>query len=278
MFAPLPTPPIGQTVPAPVSGNPSRKTLYAVLITLGVAIVAILGLSAAGVLRFGGKTPDNSALRVDGGAGGKTLVATGDAPQPSLRVEGEQVEMPADVRAWLEHLKLTEEKRNELAQSQINELMIVGQEVQGANALSILQGMLDEEVETGQEPKSPTVVKVSQTAEQLRAGWTDLTQFFNSKAPPAECIPIRNEYDQALRETGATVVDILGIMAEMGQNAREALPRLQEISRTHKERIDKPAMNTDRLVQAICDKYKTRKWFSVKGDIGSSGLFGSSGF
>jgi len=44
------------------------------------------------------------------------------------------------------------------------------------------------------------------------------------------------------------------------------------------EGIDAAGAKTDRLVGEICDKYKTKKWFSIDKDIGAGGALAVPGF
>lgn len=221
--------------------------------------VAVIGLGAAGVLRFQAPTPKPSLPVVSG------------EPRPNLK-RSETDKMPADIREWLNHLEAIEKQRTDLAQQQISNLtrnMSEFQVGEYANSFKELLGGDPTEVES-QAPEG--VQKAGKIAEGVRPAWAALTREFNAEKPPAECQPIADNYDQALRETGATVGDIIDILYNLGSNPQEAIGKLEEIMTKHKDGIDKRALKADEQVQELCDKYATNKWFSIRGDVGSGGM------
>ena len=264
-----------------------RSTRWAVVLgLLGALLAAWIGLKASGALGLGGQQAQANSLQASGSGNPPVLEAQGSNQPPILRAEGNSgspvleragqvVVMPDDIRAWLEHLRRTEEKRMRLAENQISEMMVSLTLLQGGDPLSNLGGLLNEDDPIDSNAKPPSIEKTTNDTLRQRKAWTELTTFFNSVPPPAECAPIRNEYDQVVRETGAMMADIVGVVADAGSNPQSALASLMRMQGKSKDRVDKPAAETDGLVGEICRKYNTRKWFDIQGDVGG-GMFGKN--
>lgn len=264
---------------------------------LGALLAAWVGWRASGALGLGGSQATADTLQASGSGsppvlgatgsdGSPVLEAQGAVPPPMLRAEGNAgatvferpgqiVVMPADIRAWLEHLRRTEEKRMRLAETQLSEMMVSLTLLQGGDPLSNLGALLDEDDPLDSSAKAPSIEKTANDTLRQRKAWTELTAFFNSVQPPAECVPIRNEYDQVVRETGAMMGDIVGVVSDAGSNPQSALASLMRMQGKSKDRVDRPAAEADGLVGEICRKYNTRKWFDIQGDVGG-GMFGKN--
>lgn len=160
----------------------------------------------------------------------------------------------------------------DLAGSQIMSLMVSMQEVQGSELTNALTGLLGDPLESDSK-EAPSVTKAKEVVSDVRPQWQELSVFFESKPPPEACKGIAADYDQALRETAATVSDVLDIVNNVGDDPHGAVEKLRGITNNHREHIDKPAARADQGVQQICDQYHVRKWFSIKGDVSGGGLF-----
>jgi hypothetical protein len=274
-----------------------RMAFYGVLTGIAVILALFLGLKAAGVfqlrspsatkgtLQATGESPGGVLLQARGENPGALLKAQGDRPtglleahgtppDPILRSESKapvDTPMPDDVREWLDHLRRTEEKRISLATSQISEAMVLMMELKGAGAsMEQLQGLLDEAggIENSADTKS-TVDTALAKARAMQEEWPVLIQFFVSKPPPAECVPVRDRYDQVLRETAGMINDIIKIVVDSDKDPAAAIAKLEAMKGKSKNMIDKPALAADDGVAAICRKYNTKKWFDIQGDTGS---------
>ena len=182
-----------------------------------------------------------------------------------------KIEMPADVREWLEHLRRTEQKREQVANDQVSQAIVMLMTLKGVGDLGAINGLLDDgdEGNARKDPGAPN--KVAQDANRMKNEWIRLIQTFNSRKPPAsECVAMRNSYDQVLRETGNMIQEIIGIVANVGDNPMAAVGKLQSMIGTSSNRIDTYAQRVDQAVADICKKYETEKWFSIKKDIGDS--------
>ncbi len=127
---------------------------------------------------------------------------------------------------------------------------------------------LKDPLEDNSKNQSVGLEKFKQAAKEKRVEWADLTTYFESKAPPAECASTSGAYREALGETSSMMVEILDAIGKSAEDPDAALKSLSKMQGTSGGRIDASAKKTDQLVQKICDKYKTRKWFSVASDVG----------
>ncbi len=288
----------GQMISAPrVANGPSAATTSIasaaarrpawMAIVAGVLVFAALlvGLNVAGVLKLGGRMFGPSSLQAEGaqsspsaltaeGLGGfpSTLEARGSTGPPTLPAQGSRRLMPDDVRRWLEHLERIERRRIEMTELQMASAMASMMTLQAGGGMDALKGLLEGDSGEGWDPgKTNPVDSASRDFDAMRADWTALTDEFNALAPPVECQSIRNEYDQVVRETGAMILDILRAVDQADEDRTKALAALIGMQGRSESRIGLPATRSDRLVQEICDKYETRKWFSIARDVGGGG-------
>jgi hypothetical protein len=259
--------------------------LYGVLTGVAVILALAIGLNAAGVLHLRGSLAPKGVLhatgeRYEGGLlqaqgekPGALLEAQGEKPGPLLDQQPTETTMPADVRDWLEHLRITEEKRMSLAKDEKDQALVLLRQLEGAGATTEqLNGLLDDASgdSSSGSGKTPANTAVETTA-SMRAEWQKLTDFFNSKKPPTECAAIHDSYDEVVRETGGMMGDIIDIVHNVGDNPGAAIGKLEAMEGKSKNLIDKPATEADDGVAAICKKYDTRKWFDIQADPGGGG-------
>jgi len=252
----------------PYSAQASKGRTW--LIVGIVVLVAIVGFGlGAGVFGFGGRS--NASLGANANQGPPVLGAVGGPPPQVLPAEGNNSPvlpadntMPKDVLDWLKHLEETERRRKDLATSEIGPLMadIMRQSVGGgSNPMKSLFGDEGPDVET------PPTKGISESVDKIHSDWQDLDNFFQSVPPPSECAPIQAQYSKSLGETQAMMIELAGAITKANESPDEALSALKGMQGKSKGRIDTADQACDRLVQQICDKYKTRKWFSVASDI-----------
>jgi hypothetical protein len=236
-----------------VFGAPARSSFW-----LG-AVFAFLGLGAIVGILFATGT-----LQLRGTQNTPAITQRAEAPAP-ITAKGPK-QMPDDIRAWLEHLERIERKRVELTQAQLVQVTVMGTQLKGLGIADVLGGMFEESEST--ESKPPELRKAEGTVADVRKPWADLADEFGTLPPPPGCQEVAISYDQALRETGATMGDILDAMNGAMENPQAAIQALQKIRGEHMGSIDESAGRADRGVQAICDAYDTRKWFTIQRDIG----------
>ncbi len=251
----------------------SKRTIVVVASSiLGLAVLAF-GLNAAGVIRIGGKA-GGDALKAQGQLGGPVLQVQGKAGGDMTQVINEHKTMPKDIYDWLEHLRKTEFKADQLTARQVSDFSITkiltGTGMSEDTMKQLLWG------DPGEAELKPPTEDIAKKAAQAQREWEELRTFFNSYPPPAECVPIRNSYDQGLKETGAMLFEILDAIAKVFENPSEAHRLVSEMKGDSAKRVDSNRKDTDQKVADICNKYDTKKWFDIPADIGG-GMLGSMG-
>lgn len=262
--------------------DPYSQQIQRSSLALGIGIGAVAVLIAVGGGMF--------ALKLFGNRGGAGLSRV-VAPQPATAVPREtepvlaepkppEVKMPDDIYSWLEHLRITEEKRKRLATDQMGDLLVTMSQIQSGGAIMDAIGSIfgsDPENSPVDVPQSK-VNRVAEEAENKRKDWKDLKNFFLSIPPPAECAPIQASYAQCLGETGGMMMEILDAVALADRDPQAAIGALTRMKGQSSKRIDALGRQTDGQVQDICDKYQTRKWFTIESDFGGGVLGKIPGF
>lgn len=200
----------------------------------------------------------------------------GHQPDPGPQVADK---MPQEVREWLLHLERTESERNRMTKAQLGSVLGMMTGFGGGGSLEALanEALTGEEATVQEYDPSKRERAQGETA-AIRKSWKDLNAYFNSKQPPAECVPIKNAYEQCLGETSAMMLDILGQLEKAESDPQAALNGLISMMGTSEGKIDVAAKQTDGMVGQICHKYDTWKWFSISGDIGGGlGALGGLG-
>jgi len=201
-------------------------------------------------------------------------------PDPTLMQPAPQdTPMPDDVRAWLEHLQRIEAYRTSMTADQIGDMLVFMTGLQSSKVTDAISGILGDDDEGG--PPKPTASEnLTNKTDETRDAWRVLMDEFRKLPPPAECVPIATSYDETLGETSAMMVEILDALQSAQDNPQAAIAALTKMQGTSSGRIDSLAKDSDRQVGAICDKYKTRKWFSIASDVGGGmmGKLGGLGF
>lgn len=244
-----------------------------IAIALGCVAALFAGgfaLKSMGLLFANGQKPDDSVLTAQGKLPGNgALVAVGNTPPPILEVGAvKPAEMPDDIYKWLEHLRISEEKRAEITMSQLTTAYTEKEKSQLAGGVDALKDALNGIDDPNSELHSPTE-KLATVLKQMHDQVRDVQGFFESVPPPKECVPIRDAYDQALTEEAGQMGDIADHMATGD------IEKLLKMEGKSAKGIDSAGAKTDRLVGEICDKYHKRRWFSIESDFKSSPIFGS---
>lgn len=154
-----------------------------------------------------------------------------------------------------------------MTKSQLGSLLGMMSGMSGGSISDLTAEAFGEE-STGQTNDPSKRQKVEGDTKAKRQSWRDLNAFFNSKQPPAECVPIKSAYEQCLGETSAMMMDILGELDKAQSDPNAAISGLIAMMGTSEGKIDVAAKQSDSLLGRICAKYDTYKWFSLSGDIG----------
>jgi len=255
--------------PKPGAGNSKKTTWIAVGTALAMILALFFGLRASGLLQFGAKSPKLESLRAEGQSPQIPLLrAEGSSGPPTLQQPAQKVEMPADVRRWLEHLEKIEERKNELSIKQLTQMAVLMQQMK---VLGGAMGLLDGD---GDDTAPSDTAK--QRFDTLRPDWNQLLSDFNAFPPPAECKPIADDYSRAINEIPGMNADIGSVLEGASSDPAKALEAAMKLQNTSATVIDKYLGEADSKVGDICRKYETRKWFAIKTDVGG-GLMGKFG-
>lgn len=289
--------PVVLSTPVPASASSSGtfpltlpRSNSGVWWALGVVLVlaaVLVGLQAAGILRMGAGGNPKAVLTKPGEGGPPLLVAKGDSSEPVMAAKSDSppstmplhrdgpLRMPDDVRAWLEHLERIEKAKQELQRDEMDELMISFRQIEGLVTSKAVEDLIDPE-KTG-DPAAG--VNDFLPIEKMTSDWKDLRRRFLETGPPCpdECVPLRNAFDGALSQVPGSLNDINEIVGNLFDPEKKSkIKDLREVQKSHREFIDKPLKESDRMVQQICDRYDTKKWFDIKVDSG--GILGVPGF
>lgn len=238
------------------------------------------GSDGESTLRAKGE-PRGNTLQVPGPEGASTLQADGPqavttlqaGPMPEhavLKVDRapESPQMPEDVRTYLEHIARIERRRKGLSQ---NQLAALSGRLAGMQAHD-LSNLISTATEDEENPAQTEASKFGHELDDLRAEWKLLDIDFLAVEPPQECRSLANDYGYTLSETKGMMTDLLEILDGAMANPEGAIATLTKMQGTSGE-IDRAGKQSDTEVARICEKYATRKWFSIASDFGS-GIFG----
>jgi hypothetical protein len=258
---------------APLVTSKNNRSVWVVLALAGLVGLAFLGFLAMSLLKQTAQV-DTPPILAKTGSDKPILQQTArEAPVLATTKEA-PVGMPDDVRRWLEHLEAIEKRRAKLAQSGLASLMMLAPQAQAGMDLEGLKALAGGDPEADM-PKN-SADKVKDSSAQTKAEWRDLRVAFDAKVPPVECKIIADSYTHSIDETGAMIGDILDAVSQSSEDTQGALAKLYGMQNQSKS-IDEFGKETDGKVADICDKYKTRKWFSISADFGNTSLFSSFG-
>jgi hypothetical protein len=239
--------------PVPAYGPPVAKNKWLVPALVG-ALLLLLCLGGAAFLMSAAKPA------------GPPLTARASAGPVPLTVG--KPTMPQDVYDWLDHLRQTEDKKNELSKDQESKLMIELTKLQG---LGGAYGSVDEKGTLDPDKLENPSTTLANRLGDLRAPWRELIKFFESVPPPQECADLAHSYDQALDEVSGEMGDLGDILGGGGENYNptDTVAKLEKMEGQSTGTIDKYFSVSDDMVSNICNKYNTRKWFKIQADVTS---------
>jgi hypothetical protein len=221
------------------------------------------------ILGATGEAPDVPVVKAEGTNPSPALLSSegrGTAPTMSQEQSG----MPDDIRRWLEHLERTEKMRNTLAASQMMQAVSEMSQLQAQDLTGMMgDGDGDDSEEAANRKVDERANRYAGNTDSMRRAWIDLANQFHSVPPPGECMGMRSTYDQVLSNTGSMMLEIINAVKSASNNRQSALQTLMSMQGQSNDRIDRPAKETDAMVEQVCSRYSTRKWFDIKSDIGS---------
>lgn len=266
--------PTGQPVAGPETAAPTAPKSKLPWILGGAGLLVVILAFAFGIMPFlASRGKDGgSALKATSSNGSPMLQRTDAGGKPILPRGDAVVEMPPEIRAWLEHLERIERQQRVLVGRQAGEIAGLVHVMAATGGLTGI-GDVDALTDPDTDFKAPGQTAAANFGAQVEQQWRALSADFNSLPPPPECIPLRNNYDTALTQTASISVGIARWVQDASQNPTQALGELEVLRAqgSGKEQIDQFRAETDKGVAELCAKYQTQKWFDIPADISVGG-------
>jgi hypothetical protein len=225
---------------------------------LGVVIAAIF-LTGRGRVTQAVPVPNPQQAPVVNAPGVPGLpqpsVLNTDVEKPPLKPD-EKPQPPADVIAYLEHLKRVEKYRQDLCAKELNDLIAMAPQM-----ISKVYDF-DEDVD----PKSPTNDLYSQ-ASKYSQEWQQIAAYFASVPPPQACNQLAGKYYESL-------IEFIKFMNSFrGAIAKSDVAQLKNIQRDQTS-VDEKLTASDQELAKVCNQFGIDKTFSIQGDTGRTPLLG----
>jgi len=172
---------------------------------------------------------------------------------------------PADVVAYLEHLKKVEERRMALKSEEEGALLAIIPHLQ----VDPLKDVLDwsDNPDSNKEPGKTTEDKAKDMMAKLSRDWQELAKFFQSVPAPEPCATLAGKYYDALRDVISTTTDLRSILVN------------GDLEKAYKMRgksggIDDKLIAADQEMGGVCSRFGIERTFSIKSDTGMQPIMG----
>jgi hypothetical protein len=229
--------------PAPTKKKTALWAILAALAAVALIILLFLFLRGKPVI----EPPTHAVVEQS------PVLTVPNAPAPDKKP-------PADVVAFLEHLKKIDKERLEL---QKTEIITVSNMVATSTSDSLKQAFANSGIE-GEDTSIPSQAdKTKETVDKLTNDWDALLAKFNSLQPPAACAQLAGQYSNALGLVVKRQVGIIVAIQKLDLNA-DALKKGQSSD------IDDALESSDTEVKNVCTKYGIKKDFTISSDRGGA--------
>ena len=204
------------------------------------------------------QTPVVNAVPIPGG------------PQPNVldtnveKTPEEKPEPPADVVAYLEHLKKVEQTRMALQEREISTLSVILTKRFGDQWTRILKWSEDED-NTEDAERTPQE-EISRDLSALSRDWQLLARYFLSVQPPAGCQDLYTKYYSFLID----VISTMGKLQDLAVKGDLNVMQMQGKS----GHIDEKLISADQELAKVCNQYGIDKSFSIQSDSSQTPLLG----
>jgi hypothetical protein len=224
-----------------------------------------------GLLQAPGQGTAGGLVQAPGEAKGGGLVqAPGQAPSgKAIQAPGEN---PADVDDYLKFLKRIEASKQRLIRAQLGDALAMLPMAQMMRA-EIEESRLNQSIESFDK-------KFSRMAED----WNALTGEFQKRVPPESCRDLHSKYyvqlskmQQYVLETQESLNMALKSITESMQGSggggipQDQLSKLSDLKGKAGPEMDEAIRKADDSLADVCDRYKLRKEFDIRGDSSSTG-------
>ncbi len=272
--------------PAPASANPvmpvaspsiSQRPKAAngpVIAIVTVLLLAVMSLGAMFLFQKTGKSEDGKLVSAPANAGAGGLVQKPAEANPGGTVQApaetkpagvvQQPDttqpFPADIDDYLKFLKRIEQKKQTLIRKQTGDALLMLTQAKG------LSGTIEEK------DYNDAFKNMNDNMRKNSAEWNELTQEFNSKQPPSSCVDLRNKFLDQLGKIQASIFAVNDALAHVQTDPSSVLHSLTQMQGKTSADVDTSIEAADSALADVCDKYRLKKDFDIRGDSGSSGL------
>jgi hypothetical protein len=244
------------------------------LAVVALLVLAVLGLGAMVLIQKAGKSDPGKlvAAPTDSGNGGLVQkpaeASPGDTVQKPAEAKPNAViqqpdatqPFPADIDDYLKFLKRIEAKKQALIRTQTGDALLMLTQAKG------LSGTIEEKDYT------EAFKNMDATMRKNSQDWNALTQEFNNRQPPSACVDLRNKFLDQLGKIQAAIFAVNDALAHVQSDPSNVLHALTQMQGKTSAEVDASIEAADSALSDVCDKYRLKKDFDVRGDSGSSGL------
>jgi len=262
-----PSAPIAQMAPPKSSRNP-------MLAIVALLVLAVLGLGAMVLIQKAGRSDPGKLVAAPANAGNGGLVqkpaeatsgATVQAPaetKPNAIVPqpDNAQPFPADIDDYLKFVKRIERQKQALIGTQTGDALLM---MTQAKALS---ATIEEKDYTD------AFKNMKSTMQKNSQDWNALTQEFNNRQPPPACVDLRNKFLNQLGKIQAALYAVNDAISQVQTNPSNVLHDLTQMQGKTSADVDSSIEAADSALADVCDKYRLKKDFEIRGDSGSNGL------
>ena len=266
----------------PQAGSPfappksNNKPMLAIVGVLVLAILALGGVVVKGLMTK--KAEANNAgqlVQAPGAANTGGLVqAPGDgnpnqlvqAPADSkpgnvVQKPNEATPFPSDIDDYLKFLKRIEARKQELIRKQTGDALLLLTQAKGLSAT------------IEESDYNNTFSNINKNMNYNAGEWETLTRELETRTPPEACRDLHNKYYDQLGKVQGVIIAVNDALAKVQTNPTDALHNLTEMQGKTSQQVDASIQSADDALAAVCDRYKLKKDFDIKGDAGSASMF-----
>jgi len=224
----------------------SRKKPAILAIIAGLVVVA--GLIILMFLLKGKPVTETAPVQV-----GQTPVTSA----PSAKTPETKAGPPAEIVAYLDHVKVIEGKRLKMR-------------VDLAPAFQMLSKVQSMQNDTEEESRAGKQQDVSKGIDQYTQQWQDIVGEFNAVRPPSGCEQLAGAYSNALGKYSQVMINIQIAISKQDMGA------LLGMQGTAQAEVDASLTQADSELSAVCQHYGIQKSFGISPDKGVDSLLSPS--
>lgn len=240
---------------------------------IAVLVLAVLGLGATLLLKAG-KGDSNKLIAAPANTNNSGLlqapaeathVAPVQAPKeaqatPVVQQPDNVQPFPADIDDYLKFLKRIEAKKQTIIRSQTADALLMMTKAKGLST-----SIEDEDY-------NKAFKDIGSSNQKGAQEWNALTQEFNGRQPPPACVDLRNKFLDQLGKIQASIAAVNDALARVQSDPSNAIHDLTKMQGGTSAEVDAAIDAADSALAEVCDKYRLKKDFDIRGDSGSGNL------